>query len=364
MTLSPTQIRFAAWSAMAVLGGWLLAVLAPVLSPFILGAVLAYVLLPLVDRCARWGWPRWAGATLALFLVVLVFMAVVLLIVPVITQQIPLLREQIPSLLERFNAVLLPLAQQWGWSLQIDVAIVRDWLTKLVSGHESELFEHVFSSLRIGGSALMAVLGNLVLAPMVAFYLLVDWQGLMGRLRQLVPPRWLAGIDGFLTETDAVLGEYLRGQLLVMAALAVFYSAGLALVGLDLALAIGVFTGLAVFVPYIGFGVGVVLGTLAALLEFQSLTGVLAVWVVLGVGQFLESFVLTPRLLGERIGLHPLVVIFALMAFGHLFGFVGVLVALPISAVLLVVLRLAVRRYRDSDLYTDGHSPSTQDTPR
>ncbi len=361
MTLSPTQIRFAAWSALAVLGGWLLAVLAPVLSPFILGAVLAYALLPLVDRWSRWGLPRWAGAALALLMVALLFLAVVLMIVPVITQQIPLLQEQIPNLLESANAVLVPLAQQWGLPVQIDVAMVRNWLSQSISGNETEWFERVFSSLRIGGSALMAVLGNLVLAPMVAFYLLVDWQGLMGRLRQLVPPRWLTGIDGFLSETDAVLGEYLRGQLLVMAALAVFYSAGLALVGLDLALAIGVFTGLAVFVPYIGFGVGLVLGVLAAVLEFQSWSGVLAVCLVFGIGQTLESLVLTPRMLGERIGLHPLVVIFSLMAFGHLFGFVGVLVALPVSAVLLVVLRLAVRRYRGSDLYTDA---AEQDLPR
>jgi predicted PurR-regulated permease PerM len=244
--------------------------------------------------------------------------------------------------------------------LQIDVAMVREWFSQLVSGHESEWFERAFASLRIGGSALLALLGNVVLAPMVAFYLLVDWHGLTARLRQLLPPRWLAGVDAFLGETDAILGEYLRGQMLVMLVLAVLYSVGLAAVGLNLAVAIGVFTGLAVFVPYIGFGVGLVLGTFAALLEFQSWTGVLAVWVVFGVGQFLESFVLTPRLLGERIGLHPLVVIFALMAFGHLYGFVGVLVALPVSAVLLVVLRLAVRRYRASDLYTGAPAQDDQ----
>ncbi len=361
MTFTPTQIRLAAWTALTVTAALLLTLLAPVLSPFVLGAVLAYAVLPLVDRGTRWGLPRWASALLALFLVALLVLAVVLLIVPVITQQIPLLREQVPALLEGANAMLVPWAQRMGVPLEIDVAMVREWLTQLVSGHGADLFEQAFASLRIGGSALLAVLGNAVLAPMVAFYLLVDWHGLSARLRRLLPPRWLAGVDGFMRETDAVLGEYLRGQMLVMLVLAVLYSAGLALVGLNLALAIGVFTGLAVFVPYIGFGVGLVLGTFAAVLEFQSWMGVLAVWAVFGVGQFLESFVLTPRLLGERIGLHPLVVIFALMAFGHLLGFIGVLIALPASAVLLVVLRLAVQRYRQSDLYTDGQSAPTQD---
>lgn len=364
MTFTPTQIRFAAWTALAVVAVMVLVLLAPVLSPFVLGTVLAYVLLPLVDRATRWGFPRWASALLALLWVALLVVAVMLLIVPVITQQVPLLREQVPALLERANAVLAPWAQRLGMPVQIDVAMVREWFTQMVSGHGSDLFEQAFASLRIGGSAVLALLGNAVLAPMVAFYLLVDWHGLMARLRRLLPPRWLAGVDAFLLETDAVLGEYLRGQILVMLVLAVLYSVGLALVGLDLALAIGVFTGLAVFVPYIGFGVGLVLGTFAALLEFQSWTGVLAVWAVFGLGQFLESFVLTPRLLGERIGLHPLVVIFALMAFGHLLGFVGVLIALPASAVLLVVLRLAVRRYQQSELYTDGQVGPVKDAPR
>jgi predicted PurR-regulated permease PerM len=205
--------------------------------------------------------------------------------------------------------------------------------------------------LRIGGSALAAVLGYAVLTPVVAYYLLLEWAELVQQAKDLVPPRWQGGSQRFLDETDDVLGQYLRGQLLVMGILAVFYSVGLALVGLKLALPIGVFTGLAVFVPYLGFGLGLVLGVLAAALQFQDLTGVLMVLGVYGVGQVLESMWLTPKLLGERIGLHPLAVIFALMAFGHLFGFVGVLVALPVSAVLLVALRWAKAWYLGSDLY-------------
>lgn len=359
MTFTPTQTRAAAWAAIALVGWLLLTLLAPVLMPFLLALVMAYALHPLVERWAARGVPRWLGAGLAIGLLMLVLLAVVLLIVPVVTQQVPLLREQVPVLLDRLNASIRPLAERFGVSLLIDVAQVRDWLTQMVSGKESELLAGLLSSLRIGGSALAAVFGNLVLMPIVAFYLLLDWATLVGRLKALVPPRWRDGVQGFVDETDQVLGQYLRGQLLVMGVLAVFYAVALALVGLDLALPIGVFTGLAVFVPYLGFGLGMVLAVLAAVLEFQSVTGVALVVAVYLVGQVVESLFLTPRLVGEAIGLHPIAVIFALLAFGHLFGFVGVLIALPASAVLLVAIRRARRQYLSSDLYLDsGDAPA------
>ena len=206
----------------------------------------------------------------------------------------------------------------------------------------------------LGGSALAAVFGNLVLTPIVAYYLLLDWANLVERAKGLIPPRWRTVVQGFLDETDEVLGQYLRGQLLVMGVLAVFYTVGLALVGLKLALPIGVFTGLAVFIPYLGFGLGLVLALLAAVLQFQAVLGVALVGGVYAIGQVVESMYVTPRLLGERIGLHPIAVIFALMAFGHLLGFVGVLIALPASAVLLVALRRVQTLYVDSDLYLDN----------
>jgi predicted PurR-regulated permease PerM len=204
----------------------------------------------------------------------------------------------------------------------------------------------------------LSVVGNAVLIPVVLFYLLMEWRRFMGLLLVLVPPRLRGAVDSFTNEADGVLGQYLRGQLLVMGVLAVYYSAGLALFGLDLALPIGVFTGLAVAIPYLGFGLGLVLALLAGFLEFSAQTGhigaLVMVTVVYGLGQLLESFVLTPRLVGERIGLHPLAVIFALMAFGHLLGFVGVLIALPLSAVLLVAIRRLRSTYLDSTLYQDA----------
>lgn len=354
MNFTSNQMRAAAWAAIALAIWLLLTLLAPVLMPFLLAAVLAYALHPLVERLHSKRIPRWLGAGVAITLLMLVLLAVVLLIVPVITKQVPLLKEQVPALLDRVNQLLIPLAARFGIDLQIDVAQVREWLRGLVSGHEGELINGLLSSLRIGGSALAAVFGNLVLTPIVAYYLLLDWAPLVERTKGLIPPRWRTVVQGFLDETDDVLGQYLRGQLLVMGVLAVFYTVGLALVGLKLALPIGVFTGLAVFVPYLGFGLGLVMGLLAAVLQFQSVLGVVAVVAVYMVGQVAESMYITPRLLGERIGLHPIAVIFALMAFGHLFGFVGVLIALPASAVLLVAIRRAKRSYLTSDLYLDG----------
>ena len=358
MTLSPNQIRAATWALLALAIWLLLSLLAPVLLPFLLAGVLAYALHPAVEKLHARRVPRWLGAGLALVLLGLVLMSVLLLIVPVITKQVPLLKDQVPLLLDRFNVWLGPVLGRFGVELQVDVDLVREWLQKLITGHEGELVDRLLSSLRIGGSALMAVAGNLVLAPIVAYYLLLDWSGLVTRSKALIPPRWQPTVQDFLDETDEVLGQYLRGQLLVMAVLAVFYTVGLALVGLKLALPIGVFTGLAVFIPYLGFGLGLVLALLAAMLQFQSVLGVALVGAVYAVGQVVESMYVTPRLLGERIGLHPIAVIFALMAFGHLFGFVGVLIALPASAVLLVAIRRAKAHYLSSDIYLHGAPPA------
>jgi predicted PurR-regulated permease PerM len=195
------------------------------------------------------------------------------------------------------------------------------------------------------------VVGNLVLIPVVLFYLLADWQRLVRHVEALVPMPARSTYDSFVNECDEVLGQYLRGQLSVMALLAVYYSVALWAFGLELAFPIGVFTGLAVFIPYVGYGVGLALALLAGVLQFAPSEALLMVAVVYGLGQLIESFLLTPRLVGERIGLHPLHVIFALMAFGQLFGFVGVLVALPASAVLLVAIRRLRAQYQASALY-------------
>ena len=353
--MTPNQQQFVAWSAIIALAGLLLWVLSPVLMPFVVAAVLAYVLSPLVKGLLRIS----AGALpvlLAVGVVELLFLvlalAILLLVVPILAKELPLMREQLPGLLLKAQAVLAPWLKELGIEMALDPASLKAFIIKYFNTSVEDSLDGWLTSLRIGGSVALAVVGNVVLIPVALFYLLADWDRFVAQVVGLVPQRMRPGFDGFVAEVDEVLGQYLRGQLTVMVILAVFYTAGLALFGLDLALPIGVFSGLAVVIPYLGFGVGLVLALLAGLLQFAAWKAALLVAVVFGLGQVLEGFVLTPRLVGERIGLHPLAVIFALLAFGQVFGFVGVLVALPASAILLVCLRRARQRYLASHLFT------------
>ena len=353
--MTPNQQQFVAWSAIIALAGLLLWVLSPVLMPFVVAAVLAYVLSPLVKGLLRIS----AGALpvlLAVGVVELLFLvlalAILLLVVPILAKELPLMREQLPGLLLKAQAVLAPWLTELGIEMALDPASLKAFIIKYFNTSVEDSLDGWLTSLRIGGSVALAVVGNVVLIPVALFYLLADWDRFVAQVVGLVPQRMRPGFDGFVAEVDEVLGQYLRGQLTVMVILAVFYTAGLALFGLDLALPIGVFSGLAVVIPYLGFGVGLVLALLAGLLQFAAWKAALMVAVVFGLGQVLEGFVLTPRLVGERIGLHPLAVIFALLAFGQVFGFVGVLVALPASAILLVCLRRARQRYLASHLFT------------
>lgn len=349
--LTASQRLVLAWLAVGAVAVALLSLLAPVLAPFLLAGVLAYVLHPLVERLAARRVPRLLAVVCVESAALLGLLAVLLLIVPILSRQVPLLQAQIPRGIERLGELLAPLLAQHGLSLSIDTQSIKAFVMQHMSANAEDVARALLSSLRVGGSAMLAVLGNAVLMPVVLFYLLMDWPSLVARVQGLWPVHLSASIQRFLGECDHLLGQYLRGQLLVMLALAVYYTVGLALFGFDLALPIGVFTGLAVFIPYVGFVLGLILALLAGLLQFASFHAVVAVAVVFGIGQLLESFVLTPRLVGERIGLNSLAVIFALMAFGHLFGFVGVLVALPLSAIALVSLRRLESWYRSSRLY-------------
>ncbi len=351
MTLSPAQRQTLTWFAIAAAALLLLWLLAPVLTPFVVGAVLAYALHPAVERLAARRVPRLLSVLLVEVVFIVAVLAVLLLIVPIISKELPMLREQIPTLADRLNRNLSPWLAQFGINVQLDIAGIKAFVLKVLDANLEDWLGTALSSARIGGSILLALIGNAVLVPVVLFYLLMDWPNLVARSQALIPRTRLDAVTGFLDECDLMLGQYLRGQLLVMLILAAFYAIGLALFRFDLALPVGVFTGLAIFIPYLGFGLGLLLALLAGLLQFASWYGVVAVAVVYGIGQVVESLFLTPRLVGERIGMNPLMVIFALLAFGHLFGFVGVLIALPVSAVLVVAARRLRTLYLDSPLY-------------
>ncbi len=354
MQFTNTQKRASAWcliAAVVVLALWLLG---PVLTPFVVAAVLAYALTPLVNRIDRFGngrMPRVIAVIIVEVLFLIALLGLLLLIVPILVKELPMMREQIPVLADRLNTGLSPWLAQFGINVALDVPSIKAFALKYLNANYEDAFGSLLSSLKLGGSVALTLVGNAMLIPVALFYLLMDWDRFVARLLELVPLGMRAGVDSFTDEADSVLGQYLRGQLLVMLIMAAFYAIGLALFGLDLALPIGVFTGLAMFIPYVGFGIGLILAVLAGLLQFAGLKVLVMVSVVYGIGQVVESLFLTPRLVGERIGLHPLVVIFALLAFGQLFGFVGVLIALPASAVLLVAIRRIKVSYMTSKLY-------------
>jgi len=328
----------------------LLWLLTPVLTPFVAAFIIGYVLNPGVDWMHQRGLPRAVAVLLAMLSVFVVVTALALVVLPILAEELPVLRERLPALLSRIDAAFGPTLRQWGIGGRLDfIALQKAIAAKLAAGDGSAAA--LLNWLRIGGSALIAWIGTLVLIPIVLFYLLLDWHRVIQRVSETVPRRWYALVADMALETDALLAQYLRGQLLVMFLLAAYYSIALTIAGFDVALPVGMLTGLLVFIPYVGFGLGLVLAIIAALLQFEGWGGLSAVAVIYGLGQFLERFLLTPRLVGERIGLHPLVVIFALLAFGQLFGFVGVLLALPASAILSVAFGRLRRHYLSSHFY-------------
>ena len=349
--LSPRQVRTLSWLGLGLAAALLLWLLAPVLTPFLVGTILAYALHPLVEKLASRRVPRVLAVALVEVAAILAALALLLLIVPIISKELPLLKAQIPALAEKLNSSVSPWLAQHGINVALDVASIKGFVVKYMGANLDEGVATVLSSARIGGSFVLALVGNAVLIPVVLFYLLMDWPSVVARIQALIPPRVRQAVVGFLDECDNVLGQYLRGQMLVMLVLAVYYSLALAVAGFDLAMPVGTFTGMAIFIPYLGFGLGCVLALLAGILQFASWYGVIAVAVIYGLGQVVESLYLTPRLVGERIGLNPLAVIFALLAFGHLLGFVGVLIALPLSALALVALQRLKTAYLSSKLY-------------
>jgi predicted PurR-regulated permease PerM len=334
---------------------WLLGSLSPILTPFIAAAIVAYILNPLVLRvCAvKWGkqqLPRALASAVVMVLLVVLLVGVVLIVLPVLRTEAALLQTRLPSLIEQANSSWLPwIKQHLGVSLSLDTANLKSWLTGLSAG--DDVVNHALNVVKAGGTALLGFVGTSLLALILAFYLLMDWLEIVARVKKLVPQRWSKLLANIAADCDRVLGQYLRGQLSVMLALCVYYSTALWIAGFDVALPVGVLTGLLIVIPYLGFALGLLLALAAAVLQFAGLSGLLWVAIIYGFGQILEGFFLTPRWVGASLGLHPAAVIFALLAFGQLMGFAGVLLALPLAAVVVVVGKVALARYVASDWY-------------
>jgi predicted PurR-regulated permease PerM len=343
------------WLAMLAAGGYLVYLLAPILTPFVAAGLLAYIGDPLVDRLQAMKLPRTPAVLVVFVLTLVVLLLLVLLVVPLFKNQVAALIERLPSYAAWAEANVLPKLANW---IDIDAEGSDVGISAFIAKNASMAGSwgaRVVGSVSRSGSLLLSGLLSLFLVPVLAFYLLRDWDRLIATVGLLVPREQRMTVNELSRQTDEVLGGFLRGQVLVMLGLALIYSVGLGLLGLDFAIAIGVLAGVVSFVPYLGFVIGIGLAGLATLVEgggWLVLGGVVAVFAV---GQAIEGTLLTPRLVGSRIGLHPVAVIFAVLAGGQLFGFFGVLLALPAAAVLSVLARFAHQR-----LFPDEHQDLTE----
>ena len=354
-----TFYRRVQWSALALGVLWVIWLLAPILSPFAFAALLGWLGDPMVDRLEARGIKRNSAVILVFGVMTLLLVVVLVLLVPLLEQQIVTLVESLPLYRDWFVGTALPWAER-RTGLQILSWLDPERLFALIREHWQSaggIAAAVLGYVSRSGFALLGWLANVVLLPVLTFFFLRDWDLIVGRVGSLVPRDHYETVRRLAQESDAVLGGFLRGQLLVMLILGVLYAVGLWMVGLNLGILIGLIAGLLTFVPYLGPASIVVFGGIAALVQFGDWPHLAGVAVVFTIGQIIESYWLTPKLVGDRIGLHPMAVIFAVMAGGTLFGFLGMLLALPVAAVVNVLLRYAQERYRQSRLYA-GEGPA------
>ena len=346
------------WAAVGLGVLWVVWLLAPILSPFVFSALLGWLGDPMVDRLEARGLKRNTAVLLVFSAMTLLLVIAAILLVPVLEQQIVTLVESLPRYRDWFVQVALPWIEH-RTGLQILSWLDPERLFQLIREHWQSaggMAATVLGYVSRSGFALMGWLANIVLLPVLTFFFLRDWDLLVARVGALVPRDHYDTVRRLARESDEVLGGFLRGQLTVMLILGVLYALGLWAVGLNLGILIGLVAGLLTFVPYLGPASIVVFGGIAALVQFGDWQHLAGVAVVFTVGQLIESYWLTPKLVGDRIGLHPMAVIFAVMAGGTLFGFLGMLLALPVAAVANVLLRYAQDRYRHSRLYA-GDAP-------
>ena len=358
-------LRRLQWAALALAVCWLVWVLAPILTPFVFALMLAWLGDPLVDRLELAGRSRNVAVTLVFTAMALIVLAGLLILVPLMERQIETLIASWPHYRDWFMLTALPWVEQ-RTGLELTEWLDFGHITQLVRDNWDRaggIAATVLGYLSRSGFAVIGVVANVALLPVITFFFLRDWDLLVERVASLIPRDHLDIVSRLARESSDVLSAFLRGQFLVMLVLGVMYGLGLWAVGLDLGILIGLIAGLLTFVPYLGPASGIILGVVAALVQYGDWQHVAGVLVVFGIGQVIESYVLTPKLVGDRIGLHPVAVIFAVLAGGQLFGFLGMLLALPVAAVVNVLLRYAQERYRHSRLYVGTHALPEEGAP-
>lgn len=354
MNMSTSQKLWLFSFATAAVLMYLINIWSGILTPFVTAAILAYLADPLVNKLVRWRVPRTAATVLVFVAVITIVLIVLLFMIPMIERQVRLLIRLVPQVLNWLQHTVIPLLhEKFQIDIDLNLNIVRDTVMSTLGGQTTWSIQRIVSTVSHSGLALLSIIVNLLLVPVVMFYLLRDWHQVLAGVEVLLPRKIANTVLQLSHECDEVLGAFLRGQLLVMIALGIIYAIGLWLGGLQLGLLIGLMAGALSIVPYLGFVVGIGVALVAALFQFGTYSSVIFVLVVFGIGQTIESSVLTPILVGDRIGLHPVAVIFAIMAGGNMFGFVGVLLALPVASVIMVLLRFAHSRYVNSDLYSE-----------
>ncbi len=337
--------------AVLVVAAWLLK---PILLPFVAASVLAYFLDPAVERLAKNKVPRWLGTLIVLFVFVLGVTVFILLLAPLIQSQAVALIHALPGYIETLRVKMTPSIDLWLEKLSpTDVEKLRD-AAGIYAGSAVGWAGGVLRGVVSKGFALFDIATLLIVTPIVAFYLLRDWPKVTKNVDDLVPRKQHGLVRQAMSEINRTLSGFLRGQSLVCLSLAGIYGVGLSLVGLQYGATIGIIAGVLSFIPYVGSGFGLIVSMILAFVQFDNMTSIGLVFAVFVVGQALEGYVLTPKLVGDRVGLHPVWIIFALFAGGALLGFTGVLIAVPVAAIFGVLIRLGITKYKESFLYKTG----------
>ena len=327
--------------------------MAEIFTPFLTAFILAYALRPICLWFEQHRMPRALAALASMLIGLCLVFFILSLLVSLLKYEIPLIKAQFPTWIQNTQSWLGPKLSEFH--INVDWGTIKSSATQKIADHLNDNSDALMSStletVLTSGSSVIAGFVNAVLILFVMFYLLIDWNHFFKLIRKIVPLRAQETVHHLAMHADGLLSQYLRGMLIVISIMSIFYSVGLSAVGIKGAAALGVFTALMIVIPYIGITLGFTLAILAALLQFGPGGEIVGVLVIYGLGQFIEGFFLTPRLVGERIGLHPVAVLFALLLFGKLFGFFGVLLALPTSAVGLVLLQYGWSRYTQSPWY-------------
>lgn len=326
----------------------MLYLLAPILAPFAAGAILAYLSDPLIDKLEKLNISRTFAVALVFFVLIMLIVLLAILLVPVLQDQINGLIKRAPSYLAAIDRGISSVGAQLGISIE---SLDLKKLAKEYFPEDGESTKNLFQLLAQSGGALIGGMVFFALTPIITFYLLRDWDELISKIYQLIPLNARDTVSNLAQQSDSMLSAFIRGQLLVMTALGSIYGLGLSFIGLQFGLLVGVIAGLLSFIPYLGTAVGFFLAAVLFMVEYSSWIGLWKIALVFIIGQALEGYLLTPWLVGDKIGLHPVMVIFAVLAGGELFGFVGVLLALPVSSVIAVLVRAAVANYRESEIY-------------